>query len=60
MELELLKRKRKSDREAHVTLTPIEQEIEQDRETCFEKVKLHLERLIGKANRDKKMLRHMA
>jgi len=41
-------------------LTPIEQEIEQDRETWLERVNLHLERLTGKANRDKKMLKHMA
>lgn len=60
MELELLKTKRQSDKDGHVTLAPIEQEIEQDRETWLERVKLHLERLIFKANRDKKMLRHMA
>jgi len=60
MELELLKTKRQSDKEAHVTLTPIEQEIEQDREMWLERVNLHLERLIGKANRDKKIRRHMA
>jgi len=41
-------------------LTPIKQEIEQDRETWLERVNLHLEGLIDKANRDKKMLRHMA
>lgn len=60
MELELLKIKRQSDKEVHVTLTPIKQEIEQDRETWLETVNLHLEGLIDKANRDKKILRHMA
>lgn len=49
MELEILNLKKQSDKEAHVTFTPIEQEIEQDRETWIEK-----------ANRDKKMLWHMA
>ncbi len=60
MELEILKMKRKSDKKAHVTLTSIEQEIENYRETWLERVKIHLEGLIGKANRDKKMLQHMA
>ena len=59
MELELLKIKRQSVKEANVTLTPIEQEIEQDKETWLERVDLHLEGLIEKANRDKKILRHM-
>jgi len=35
-------------------------EIENAREICLERVNIHLERLIEKANRDKKMLRHMA
>jgi len=56
MELELLKIKRQSNKEAHVTLTPIEQEIEQDRETWLERVNLHLECLIEKSNRYNKML----
>ena len=60
MELEVLKEKRQSDKEAHVTLTPIEQEIEKDRETWLERVNLNLEELIKKANMDNKMLRHMA
>jgi len=41
-------------------LTPIKQEIKQYRETWLERVNLDLERLISKANRDKKMLKHMA
>lgn len=48
--------KRQSDKEAHVTLTSIEKEIENDRETWLERVKIQLEGLIEKANRDKKML----
>lgn len=53
MKLEILKMKRQSDKEAYVTLTSIEQEIENDWE-------IWLERLIENANKDKKMLRHMA
>ena len=56
MELEILKMKRQSDKKAHVTLTSIEQDIENDREIWLERVNIHLEGLIEKVNRDKKML----
>ena len=52
MELEVLKAKRQSGKETQATLTPIEQEIKNDRETWFERVNLHLEELLKKANRD--------
>jgi len=52
MELEMLKMKRQSGKEAPVTLTPIKKEIEEDRETWLERVNLHLEKLLQKANRD--------
>jgi len=42
MELEPLKVKRQSNKEAQVTLTPIEKDIEDDRETWLERVNLHL------------------
>jgi len=60
MELELLKANRQSDKEAHVTLTPIEQEIEKHMETWLERVNINLQELLKKANMDNKMLRHMA
>lgn len=56
MELEMLKVKRQSGKETQVTLTTIEQEIEDDRETWLERVNLHLEKLLRKANRDNQML----
>ena len=40
-------------------MTPIEQEIEADRETWLERVNIHLEKLLEKAKREKNMLRHM-
>lgn len=52
MELEMLKAKRKSGKETQITLTPIKKEIENDRETWLERVNLHLEKLLWKANRD--------
>lgn len=60
MELELLKEKRQSDKEARVTLNHIEQEIEKDRETWLERANLNLDGFIEKADKDKKMIRHMA
>lgn len=60
MELGMLKVKRQSGKEAQVTLTPIGKYIEDDRENWLERVKLHLERLLQKANRDDQMIRHMA
>jgi len=52
MELELLKVKRESDKEAPVTLSPIEKEIEDDRETWLERVNFHLQKLLQNVNRD--------
>jgi len=58
--MELLEIKRQGDKgesamqkeEALVTLTPIEKEIEDDRETWLERVNFHSEKLSQKANRD--------
>lgn len=60
MQLEMLKVKRQSGKETQVTLTPIEQEIEEDRENWLERVNLHLEKLLQNPNRDNQMLKHMA
>ena len=42
MELELLKVKRQGDKQAPVTLSPIEKEIEDDRDTWLQRVNFHL------------------
>jgi len=68
MELELLKIKRQGDKgksgmkeeETPVTLTPIEKEIEGDKEIWLERVNFHLEELLQKSNRYNKIVRHMA
>jgi len=59
MELQIIKENKQKAKEANVKLTSIEQEIENDRETWLERVNIHLEGLIKKANRDKNMLCHM-
>lgn len=41
-------------------MIPIENEIEDDRETWLERENLHLEKLLQKANRDNQMIKHMA
>ena len=41
-------------------MTSIEQEVENDCETWLERVNIHLDKLLEKANKEKKMLRHMA
>jgi len=60
MELEIIKANKQIIKEANVPLTPTEQEIDNYMETWLERVSIHLEGMIEKANRDKKMLRHMA
>ena len=40
-------------------MTSIEREIEADRETWLERVNIHLEKLLDKANKENNMLRHM-
>ena len=70
MELEFLKAKRQGSKgksvmqeeEAPTTLTTkqrLEKEIEGDKENWLDMVKLHLEKLLQKANRDNKIIRHM-
>ena len=41
-------------------MTPLEQEIEFDREYWLERINIHLEKMLEKANKEKNMLRHMA
>lgn len=60
MELQMIKEGRQKIKEANVPLPPVEQEIEHDRETWLERVNIHLEGLLKKANRDKNILWHMA
>lgn len=43
-----------------VKLTSLEQEIEADSESWLEGENMHLEKLLDKANKYKKMLQHMA
>jgi len=56
IELQQIREDRQAARRHIHEMTPIEQEIEADWETWLERVNIHLEKLLAKANRDKDML----
>ena len=56
----MIREERQEAKKAKVKMTSIEQEIENDWETWLETVNIHLEKLFEKANKEKKMLFHMA
>ena len=41
-------------------MTSLEKEIEDDQESWLERVNMHVEKMIDKANKEKKMLHYMA
>ena len=59
MELQNIHENRQAAQRSQTEMTPIEREIEADRETWLERVNIHLEKLLAKANKEKNMLRHM-
>jgi len=60
MELQNIRENRQLAKKRKIKLTSLEQEIEDDRESWLERVNIHLEKLLDKANKEKKMLQHMA
>ena len=56
----MIKGNQQKAKKENVKMISIEQEIENDWVTWLERVNIHLEELLEKANRNKKMLRHMA
>jgi len=59
MELQNIRENQQAVKRRKVKLTPLEQEINADRESWLERANIHLEKLLKKANREKTMLRHM-
>ena len=59
MELQNIRENRQATRRSPSEMTPIEREIEADRENWLERVNIHLDKLLEKENKEKKMLRHM-
>ena len=60
MELQNIRENHQAAQRRRIEFTSLEQEINDDRESWLERVNIHLERLLDKANRDKSLLRHMA
>jgi len=60
MELQNIREHRQAAQRRRVELTSLEQEINEDREANLERVNMHLERLLDKADQDLALLRHMA
>ena len=60
MELQNIRENCQVAQRRRVELTSLEQEINDDWESWLERVNIHLEGLLKKANRDKALLRHMA
>ena len=60
MELQTIRENRQVAKRRKIKMTSLEQDIEADRESWLEKVNIHLEKLLDKANKEKNMLRHMA
>ena len=60
MELQNIRDHRQAAQRRRVELTSLEHEINEDREANLERVSMHLERLLDKADKDHSLLRHMA
>ena len=60
MELQNIRENWHTAKRGKVKLTPLKQEIDADHESWLERVNMHLEKMLEKANREKNMLRHMA
>lgn len=60
MELQNIHEHRQDAQRRRVELMSLEQEINEDQEANLERVNVHLERLLDKANKDHALLRHMA
>lgn len=58
MELQIIKENQQRSKREKGKLTSTKQE--NDQEYLLEKVNMHLERLLEKANKEKKMIHHMA
>ena len=60
MELQNIRENRQAAQRRRVELKSLEQEINEDQEAHLESMKMHLERLLYKADQDLALLRHMA
>jgi len=59
MELQNIREHRQATQQRRVPLTSLEEAINEDRESNLERVNMHLERLLDKADQNLAILRHM-
>ena len=59
MEFQNIRENRQATRRSQTEMTPIEREIEADRETWLERVNIHIEKLLEKEKKENNILRHM-
>ena len=60
MELQTIRENKQATKRRKIKMTPLEQEIEADQESWLERANIHLEELLEKDSKEKKMLHHMA
>ena len=60
MELQNIREDHRTAQQRSIEFTSLEQQVIDDREFVLERVNMHLERLLDKANKDHALLRHMA
>lgn len=60
MELQMIRKNKQMAKKRKIKMTSVEQEIEANGESWLERVKIHLEKMLDKSNKEKKMLFHMA
>ena len=60
MELQNIREDRLTAQQRRIEFTSLEQDINEDQESNIERVNIHIERLMNKADRDNALLRHMA
>ena len=60
MELQNIRENHQVAQRKRIELTSLEQEISEYRESNLERINIHLERLLDKADKDHTLLRHMA
>jgi len=60
MELQTIRENMQVAKRRKIKMTSLEEEIEADQESWLERVNIHLEKMLDKANKEKKMLCHMA
>ncbi len=56
----MIRENRQVAKRRKIKMTSLEQEIEANRESWLERVNIHLQKMLEKANKEKKMLHHMA